>query len=255
MISLLQSDSLTKNPFIQHGFSTRQGGVSTGYFDSLNTSYDKGDPSENVTENRRRICLALDHASSPLITAKQIHSNHVVVVNAPFTEELPEADALITTTPNISIAVTTADCAPILLADTTGKAVAAIHAGWRGASSGIIENTVSLMLDLGCQPKELSAAIGPCIWQNSYEVSQDFYDSFSKNKSFFKTGNRPGHWYFDLPGFVVSTLEKTGIQNFSLAPYDTFTHKDLFFSNRRRTLNNEPQFGCSLSVIKIRTRS
>ena len=172
-----------------------------------------------------------------------------LVVDSPFEGKFPKADALITTTPGLLIGVLTADCVPVLLSTSSGDMVAAVHAGWRGSVAGILENTLDKMRALGA--KEIQAALGPCIWQDTYEVSQEFYDNLNKLPSFFKPGNRPQHWQFDLPGYVMYRLQQAGIQHISSSLANTYTDPVRFFSCRRKTILGEAKFGNSLSGIGI----
>jgi YfiH family protein len=250
MVPYLKASLLSNVQGVRHGFFTRKGGVSQGDFKTLNTAREKGDSLEHVEENRRRVCESLGFKGENLITVRQIHSSKVLVVNQPFLENLPEADALVTTTPGLLISVLTADCVPILLSTMRGDIVAAVHAGWRGAVGEIIEATVQQMKDLGGQ--DIIAALGPCIWQDDYEVSQEFYENLRDEPSFFKPGHRPHHWQFDLPGFVMKRLSRAGISQIMPALANTYADADRFFSFRRKTILGEANFGCSLSGIGIK---
>jgi hypothetical protein len=253
MIPILYADNLAKLPSIKHGFFTRRGGVSEGIFAELNIR-EKGDNPIHIQENRRRIAASLGFDSHNLVTVKQTHSANVFVVDKPIINGLPEADALITSTPGLLVGIMTADCVPILLSTTKGDMVAAVHAGWKGAVSGVIENTVQKMKDLGA--KDIMAALGPCIWQDNYEVSQEFYEQFAKDPSFapsfFKTGARPQHWQFDLPGYVIDRLKHAGIQVIQPSLANTYTDPERFFSCRRATHLGEPTFGDAFSGIGIK---
>jgi len=249
MPSYLQSSLLASIPKVRHGFFTRQGGVSKGVFATLNAAREKDDNPAHVKENRRRIANSLGFHEKKLVTARQFHTTNAIVVNCSFEEDLPEADALVTTTPGLFLGVLAADCVPILLATPQGDVVAAVHAGWRGAVGGILEATLEKMKELGA--KQVFAGIGPCIWQDTYEVSQEFYNTLHDTPSFFKIGYRPGHWQFDLPGYVIYRLAKSGVQDISRSPANTFTDTTRFFSFRRKTLLGEAGFGCNLSGIGI----
>lgn len=249
MVPYLQSPILSTISGVRHGFFTRQGGVSQGIFSELNVARDKPDNPDHVQENRRRIAESLGFDVKNLVTVRQMHTPDVLVVERPFEGNLPEADALITTTPGLLIGILTADCVPVLLSTPTGDMVAAVHAGWRGATAGILEATVQQMKDLGCQ--EIIAALGPCIWQENYEVSQEFYDNLAHVPSFFKPGHRPNHWQFDLPGYVTSRLNAAGVHHITPSPANTYADPNRFFSCRRKTILNEPNFGCALSAIGI----
>jgi polyphenol oxidase len=250
----LISTLLQKNLRVSHGFFTRLGGVSDGLFNSLNTGRFKGDSDDNVFENRHRIANVFGKTLDDLIIVTQRHTNIVHLVDSPWQDTPPEGDALITTNPNLILSIQTADCVPILLADSEKPLVAAIHAGWKGALSGVVVNTVQKMLSMGASPETLTAAIGPCIWQDSYEVDDAYKSQFEGFDQLFKQ-NRPGHFLFNLPGYVEAQLKKLGIQNISPSLADTCTQQHLFFSNRRAFLNQESTFGVQLSVIKIEQKN
>jgi YfiH family protein len=253
MVDSIQSEKLSTFPELSHGFFTRNGGVSQGDFFSLNTVMEKGDPAENVLENRSRICRSLGVSLDSLATVNQVHSSTVLTITKPFPlGRIPEADAMVTKIPGIALGVFTADCVPVLFFDPQARVIGAAHSGWKGAVSGIIQNTVQAMCDLGATKNHIIAAIGPCIWQGSYEVSEDFQNHHPDILSFLTGGKRPGHLQFNLPGFVEKRLLDAGITSISPSSFDTFSNPDLFFSFRRKTLNNEANFGCSLSAIVLR---
>lgn len=254
MIDCLTSPLLSAHSNLSHGFTTRKGGVSTGLFDSLNAALEKQDNPDHVLENRRRIAHHLGAQADHLITVRQIHSNKVVVVDKPiFNGDRQTGDALVTATPGLLIGIITADCVPILLADPDSNVVAAVHAGWKGATSGIIKNTVETMVSLGATRHNIITAIGPCIWQESYQVDQGFYDHVTGLSSdytqFFVSSHKADRWQFDLPGFANHQLVAERLNAITLSPADTYTDEDRFFSYRRRTHRFEPVFGCSLSAI------
>lgn len=259
MVPLIQSPLLSSLSFINHGFTTRQGGISTGHFESLNAAMEKEDPQENVIENRYRIAHTLGAKPENLLTLSQIHSNKVVIVDKPWKhEDRPQGDALITTVPGLLLSIVTADCVPVLLADPFSQTIAAVHVGWKGAASGIIKNTIQEMVTLGARRSDIQAAIGPCIWQEYYEVDQSFYESFFSShpsvETYFEPSPHPdreGHWHFDLPGFVEGCLLKEEVNQLSPSPADTYSDEEQFFSYRRKTHRNEDVFGCSLSGIMI----
>ena len=157
----------------------------------------------------------------------QIHSNHVIIVRHKHQETIStEADALVTTLRQVKLSVKTADCVPILL--SSQDVVAAIHAGWRGAHSGIIQNTVKVMQSLGAGT--ISAHIGPCIRQNSYKVDEGFYRTFItqhiENMRFFND------LHFDLPGYCKAILDNLGITQIADEGIDTYIQSDDFYSYR-----------------------
>src|SRR5580698_948434 len=156
---------------IRHGFFTREGGVSSGLYASLNGGVGSKDDAKQVAENRARMAAAVGVAPERFLTAYQIHSPHVVVAETPWSSETrPRADAIVTRMRALAIGVTTADCGPVLFADPMAHVIGAAHAGWRGALTGVIEATLDSMERLGAKRRNVRAAIGPMIRQQSYEV-------------------------------------------------------------------------------------
>lgn len=197
--------------------------------------------------------LALDRVlpGAPLVLAKQVHSAVVVTVSAPWDGPPPEADALVTDRPGLLIGVVTADCAPVLLADREARVVGAAHAGWRGAVSGVIENTIIAMEALGARRADIAAAIGPTIAQASYEVDAALRDRFDPGAHRFFAPGAPGRWQFDLPGFVAARLRNSGIEAIDDLDQDTYAEEGRFFSFRRATHRGLPTGGRQTSVIGI----
>ena len=163
-----------------HGFSTRLGGVSEGYLDSLNLGCHRGDKPENLRENYRRFGAATGTDTTRIIMANQVHRDDVRVVTqadikADLLDETPfEADALVTDIPGVTLAVFSADCIPILLFDPVQPVVAACHAGWRGTALAIARRTVETMVDhYGCHLENIRAAIGPGIGGCCFETDGD----------------------------------------------------------------------------------
>lgn len=252
MIPFFTSQKLQDIPDLHHGFMTRNGGVSCDHFASLNVNFGKGDDDRNVMENRRRISKTFGEPLENLCTVTQVHGALPVCVTKGFTpDNRPEADAMVTKTPGLILGVLTADCVPVLFADDQERVIGAAHAGWKGATGGILQNTIQTMEDLGAKRENIIAALGPCIWQSSYEVDQEFFENLPHDSDLFIPSHRPGHWLFDLPGYVHKVLRSSGIKAIDSSPKDTLTNPDLFFSFRRRTLQKEPPIGGQLSIIKL----
>ena len=151
---------------IRHAFFTREGGVSGGLYSSLNGGVGSRDSHDHVAENRARMAAALAVNPDHLLTVYQIHSPNVVIADAPWTAAArPRADAIVTRKPGLAIGVSTADCGPILFADTRAGVVGAAHAGWRGALAGVAEATIEAMERLGAARDQIRAALGPMIRQ------------------------------------------------------------------------------------------
>jgi hypothetical protein len=237
---------------LPHGFFTRRGGVSSGAFASLNCSLSGRDDPAHVAENRRRAAAALGGVR--LVGAWQVHGIAVATVDAPWPDDArPQADALVTSRPGMGLAIVTADCAPVLFADPTAGVVGAAHAGWRGALAGIVAATVQAMQRLGA--RRISAVVGPCIRQPSYEVDDGFRAQWlaadAAHARWFAPGRRAGHHQFDLAGAVAGACRAAGCAT-SVVPADTLAEAESFFSHRRATLANAGPIGHQASVIAVK---
>jgi YfiH family protein len=253
---LVQATSLQRLPSIRHGFFTREGGVSEGIYASLNGGLGSQDPPENVRENRSRMAAALGVAADHIVTCYQIHSPEVVVAEVPWTREnAPRADAVVTRVPGLAIGVSTADCGPVLFADAAAGVVAAAHAGWKGALTGVLEATVAAMERLGATRAGIAAAIGPMIRQPNYEVGPEFVERFraadAGNSSFFVPAAREGHAMFDLAGYVARRLASAGIGATEDLALCTYADPARFFSFRRATHRSEPDYGRHVNAIAL----
>jgi YfiH family protein len=240
---------------LRHGFFTRNGGVSTGIYDSLNTGIGSTDDPASVMENRRRIAGHFGGGPDDLAACYQIHSAITRVADGPWSGERPEGDAVASLTPGVICAVLTADCAPVLLADARAGVVAAVHAGWKGALGGVVHSAVQAMQALGTDPRRTVAVVGPCIAQGSYEVGADYEERFVLTDPaygrFFIPGATDDRRMFDLPGFVLRRLEEAGIADAAWTGHDTCADETRFFSNRRAYQRAEPDFGRLMSAIAI----
>ena len=253
---MLQAKSLAKLEPIRHAFFTRSGGVSQGVYASLNGGVGSKDTVENVAENRARMATTLGVSADRLLTAFQIHSPDVVVAEKPWTrEQRPRADAIVTRVSKLAIGVSTADCGPLLLADSDAGVVGAAHAGWRGALGGVIEATVAAMERLGADRTSITAALGPTIRQPNYEVGPEFVERFlaadSTNSRFFTSSQRAGHAMFDLTGYIAERIRRAGIARFEDLGLCTYADPERFFSYRRTTLRGEPDYGRHVNAIAL----
>jgi YfiH family protein len=238
-----------------HGFFTRRGGVSQGAYASLNCSLSSQDSRENVLENRSRVARSLDADPVRLLGLTQVHSADVVTATEAWAAgQGAKADAMVTDRPDLALGIVTADCAPVLFADATGGIVGAAHAGWRGAVAGVLEATLAAMTALGAPLGSITAAIGPCIAQPSYEVGPDLRDAVlaraAADSAFFAPGQRPDRWQFDLAGYCAARLRAAGVRHVIVTRVDTLAEEDRFFSHRRRTLAKAGPIGHQISVIR-----
>ncbi len=239
---------------ISHGFFTKNGGVSSGIYSSLNCALGSNDSKLNVLENKKIIADIIGVDVKNLCVLSQVHSNKIVIVNSPDDCEFVEADAMVTKEKNIAIGILTADCVPVLFADEKAGIIGAAHAGWKGAISAILENTIDKMCELGALRENIIAATGPCIGGKSYEVGVDFYDNFidknMDNKQFFIPQNKD-KYLFDIRKYVAYRLLNSGISDVDVIKNDTFIEENNFFSYRRSTLRNEADYGRQITVISL----
>lgn len=243
-------------PGVRHAFFTRQGGVSSGLYDSLNCGFGSGDCPDKVAENRALAMAKIDLPAEHLATVYQVHSPTVVEVERPWNrEDSPQADAMVTRQEGVGLGILTADCVPVLLADAKARVVGAAHAGWRGAFDGVLDAVVEAMTGLGAAPERIVAGIGPAIAQRSYEVGPEFRQRFLEraedHDDFFCPAKRADHYMFDLKGFVARTLAQTGVVKVQSLPCDTCAEPGRFFSYRRATLTGDSDYGRGLSVIYL----
>lgn len=247
--------NLAQDSQIIHGFFTRNGGVSDGILASLNCGYGSNDETEKVRKNRGLVEKAMD--GGRLCTVHQIHSPDAVIVNEAWEhKDAPQADALVTNKNGILLGVLTADCLPILFADSKNKVIAAAHSGWKGAFSGVIENTIKAMQSLGAENERITATIGPAISKESYETGEEFFTSFIEqspaNSQFFTNSDRKSHYLFDLAGYAKYRLLLAGITKINIIAKDTYLLDNEFFSYRRSCKRGEPVYGRQISTLMLR---
>ena len=251
---MIVSKKLSKFKKIKHGFFNRRGGKSNGIYKSLNCGPGSKDKKSNIIKNLNIVKKKICKNSKNIFLLHQIHSNKLVFLNK-YSNNLKKikADAIITNVVKLPIGVLTADCAPILLYDSKKKIVAAIHAGWKGAFKGIIIKVVDFMIKKGCKKNHITAVVGPCISQKSYNVKEDFEKKFlrknKKNAIFFK--RKKDKIYFDLPNYIKFQLKLMNISKIDMIKIDTFNKKNNFFSARQSLNSNHDDYGRNISLIMI----
>jgi YfiH family protein len=252
---MIKDEALAESSDVAHGFFTREGGVSGGIYASLNCGLGSGDDKTMVRENRRRALEQLGLGADRLRTVYQVHGTAVWTIENAAGPAPKAADAVATRLRGIALGILTADCAPVLLADAEAGVIGAAHAGWKGALTGILEAAVAAMEALGAERTRVSAAIGPCIAQESYEVGpefpQPFLDEDRANDAYFVASQRPGHFQFDLAGYVSARLERLGLGEVAAVAADTCTEESRFFSYRRTCHRREPDYGRQISMIAL----
>ena len=250
-LEILTSEALAP---VRHGFFTRKGGASSGVFEGLNCGTGSSDQSEMVAINRERVAEAMDVPVENLLTVHQTHSADVVTATGPLGTPRPEADAIVTATPGVAVAILTADCQPILFADPEAKVVAAAHGGWKGAMGGILEATLDAMEAAGATRANISAVIGPSISQANYEVGPEFFEDFlaedPDNARFFAQGAED-RMQFDLPAYGLHRLRAAGVGHAEWTRHCTYADESRFFSYRRSTHRREADYGRLISAIRL----
>ena len=250
MLEILTAEALSP---VRHGFFTRKGGASSGIFRGLNCGPGSTDLSEVVAINRARVAAAMEVEPDHLVSINQVHSADVVHVTGPLPER-PRADAMVTATPGLALAILTADCQPVLLADAEAGVIGAAHAGWRGARDGVLEATIDAMEALGAERGRIVAVIGPTISQSAYEVGPEFLEGFldedRDNARFFAQG-KGDKALFDLPAFGLHRLRAAGVGHAEWTRHCTYADPERFFSYRRTTHAGEADYGRLVSVIRL----
>jgi len=240
---------------INHGFFTRVGGVSSGIYQGLNVGLGSDDDRSDVLENRKRVADQLGANELGLVTPYQVHSADVLLVDERWNQdERPQVDGLVCKTPDIAIGILTADCGPVLFQDTENGVVGACHAGWKGATGGVLENTISAMEVVGAEREHIKAVLGPTISVKNYEVGPEFVARLigmdSNNQNWLKPSANENHAMFDLPGYIVNRLKAEEVDA-SWTGHCTYDDEKLFFSYRRKTHRGDADYGRQVAAIKI----
>jgi YfiH family protein len=246
---------------VAHAFFTREGGVSQGIYASLNGGVGSSDDPAHVRENRARMAGHFGLPPESLLSLYQIHSPDVITVVEPWAAgERPRADAMVTDRPGLALAVSSADCGPLLFADPQARIIGAAHAGWKGAHTGVIEATIAAMEKLGATREAIRIVLGPTIGPTAYEVGPEFIarlmEEDAGNDRFFRpegvTGAaKSGHAFFDLPAYIGGRVARAGISRFDNLALCTYSDPQRFFSYRRTTHRAEPDYGRLIAAITL----
>ena len=253
--TFLQAVCLTRAG-LRHAFFTRQGGVSTGVYASLNGGVGSKDDPAAVAENRARMAGVLGVSPERFLVPFQIHSAEAVIVSAPWAPDVrPRVDGVVTATPGLALGVTGADCGTILFADMRAGVIGAAHAGWGGALNGVLEATLAAMEKTGARRADTLTALGPMIGPQSYEVGPEYRARFlgaaAGHARFFTPSVKPGYFMFDLSGFIEMRLERAGVAGFENLRLDTYSDDARFFSYRRSVHRKEADYGRLVAALAL----
>ena len=244
---------LKKFKFINHCFFSKNGGFSEGIYRSLNCGRGSKDNKKNIKKHLSFVAKKMKINQKRLLLMHQTHSNKVLIINDKNKNTNKfKCDAFLTKLKGFALGVVTADCVPVLLFDLKNKMIGCVHAGWKGASSGIIENTIKKFKKLGSNNK-IYAGVGPCIGRKSYEVDLKFYKKFikkSKNNALYFSNKNKDKKLFNLRKYVNNKLVKLNV-NVNHINFDTFKEKSKFFSYRRSKKLGENDYGRCISVITL----
>ena len=252
---MFYSKQLSTFKNIKHIFFSKKKGFSKGLYKGLNCGLGSNDNSQNVMKNLDFVADNMNANINDLILMNQTHSNQVIVVDSNNkTNKKFNCDALITKLTDVPLGVLTADCVPIILYDKINKIIGCIHAGWRGALNGIVENTLNEFRKINDNIL-IHASIGPCIGKDSYEVGKEFYENFlnfsPKYSIFFR--NIKNKFFFDIRSFVIYKLQDSGVTHIDNVAMDTYRDSDNFFSYRRSKKLGENDYGRCISTICLKT--
>lgn len=244
MLEILTAENLSG---LRHGFFTRGWGNC-----GISEKFDAAE----LAANRKLVAWHLGVTPEKLLSCSQIHSPDVVTVTETWRpQNRPRADAMVTKVKGVALGILTADCGPLLFADAGAGVIGAAHAGWRGALTGVIENTIEAMEILGASRRSMCVALGPCIHWKSYEVGPEFPAPFlaenPAHEKLFRPAFRSDHYMFDLPGYIEAKLRAAGIVSFEPSPADTSADEARFYSYRRNTLRHIAPTESLISAIVL----
>ncbi len=247
---MFYSKKLKKIKKIKHCFFSRKNGFSKGIYQGLNCGKGSKDNKNNINKNLNYVAKKMNVVRTKLILMHQTHSNKVVEIKKDNYRRKINADAMITKMNGVAIGVLTADCVPIIVYDLRNKIIGCIHAGWKGAFLGVIENTIKKFKKLNSNNK-IFASVGPCIGKKSYEVDILFYENFvsksRSNKIYFKYKSKTKK-LFNLRKYVTDKLLKLNVK-VDQVNKDTFAEKSNFFSYRRSRKLMQKDYGRCISTV------
>lgn len=238
--AFFQFANMAQQPWLAHVYTSRHGGVSKAPYHSFNLGYHVGDEPEAVTKNRLRLAEYLNIVPEHVCYANQVHGDTIYMVRENHNHLiLPDADALVTDRPGRAIVILTADCVPVLIADTKQHVVAVVHAGWKGTVQSILFKTLNLMQSVyQSHPEDMIAGIGPCISASVYKVGNDVIEkaeqAFPQAERFY-TRISDSKFHFDLLKANLYWLHTFGLKKtqIELSGHCSFSQADYWYSARR----------------------
>ena len=249
---MFYSKKLNKFKGIKHCFFSRKGGFSKGLYKSLNCGKGSRDNKKNISKNLHYVSQKMSIKKNKLILMHQTHSAKVIEIRESNYKKKINSDAIITKVKGLALGVLTADCVPIIIYDSKNEIIGCIHAGWKGALSGIIKKTVNKIKKFNIKNK-IYASVGPCINKKNYEIDLNFYKKFlnksKKNKKYFSHKNKDKK-IFNLRKFVADKLIELKVK-VDHVNYDTYGEKVNFFSYRRSRKLKQNDYGRCISVVRL----
>ena len=253
MIKNYLSEKKINNINIRTAFFTRKNGFSDKKFGTLNCSFGTGDSVTNVKKNIEKSLKNINLIKTNLKTVNQIHSNKVIFIEKANYKKKYQADGMITTNKNISLAILTADCCPIFIYDIDSTFICCLHSGWKGCYLNIVSEALKKINKFKLNKNKINAVIGPCLSRNNFEVEDKFKIKFIKkninNRRFFFNSKVKNKKLFDMRAMIKNQFLEKGIRNIHNINFDTYSNKDLFFSHRRSTHLNELPTGRMINII------
>ena len=232
---------------IKYKFFTKNNGLSSGIYKSLNCGLKSKDDINKVKSNIALAASYISREKKKIIIPNLLHSNKCMIVNKIYKEY--KCDGLVSQRDDVILGVTTADCLPIIFYDSKSMIIGICHAGWKGLLRGILQNTINKMLYLGSRKKNIYSVIGPCIRKKSYEVSESFISELPTKYKVFSS-KICGKYYYDLPALAVFIISKCGVSNINDIKRNTFMSRN-YFSYRESKKKKYPDYGRNVNLISI----
>lgn len=245
-LELVTFDNLAKTGLVKHGFTTRHGGVSTGYYGTMNMGFSRGEEKSAVSENYRRLADALELDPMAFVATQQTHTTNILEIKvedkgAGVTKERTyhDVDGLITNEKGINLVIFGADCVPVFLLDTKQKAIGLAHCGWKGTANRMAERIVERMIEVyGTNPKDIVAGIGPSIGKCCFQVDDPVVDLFRKQIAFadeiiFDDVTEQEKYKIDLWETNRRLLENCGVEQIEISGLCTMCDTERFYSHRK----------------------